>query len=112
MGRCKACKRGARAELTETVHRAVQTYTSVQGARLERSVYSYSYDGGRPSKDRTKVVRGACTCGAQVSLKRVMGVVNDHVCDARCMGATGPSCECSCGGKNHGSGHGGLQGVR
>lgn len=27
-----------------------------------------------------------------------------HVCDARCMGATGRTmnCECSCGGKNHG----------
>lgn len=30
-----------------------------------------------------------------------------HVCDVRCMGATGRTmkCECSCGGKNHGRGH-------
>jgi hypothetical protein len=27
-----------------------------------------------------------------------------HVCDARCMNARGRSCECSCGGKNHGAG--------
>jgi hypothetical protein len=29
-----------------------------------------------------------------------------HVCDARCMFATGRNmkCECSCGGKNHGNG--------
>ncbi|MEX2739955.1 hypothetical protein AB3480_00650 [Rhizobium mongolense] len=29
-----------------------------------------------------------------------------HVCDARCMNATGKimKCECSCGGKNHGKG--------
>lgn len=29
-----------------------------------------------------------------------------HVCDARCMNATGRTmqCECSCGGKNHGQG--------
>lgn len=26
-----------------------------------------------------------------------------HTCDARCMAATGPNCECSCGGKNHGA---------
>jgi len=26
-----------------------------------------------------------------------------HVCDDRCMSATGHSCECSCGGKNHGA---------
>lgn len=27
-----------------------------------------------------------------------------HVCNAKCMGAMGPDCECSCGGKNHGAG--------
>ncbi len=34
---------------------------------------------------------------------RVDGRHNDEVrCDARCEGAKGPSCECSCGGANHG----------
>lgn len=30
-----------------------------------------------------------------------------HVCDDRCVNATGRvmKCECSCGGKNHGKGH-------
>lgn len=30
-----------------------------------------------------------------------------HICDARCINATGRTmnCECSCGGKNHGRGH-------
>jgi len=27
-----------------------------------------------------------------------------HKCDARCMNAKGTSCECSCGGANHGAG--------
>lgn len=26
-------------------------------------------------------------------------------CSARCTGATGPACDCSCGGENHGSRH-------
>ena len=26
----------------------------------------------------------------------------EHKCDARCTGARGPNCECSCGGANHG----------
>jgi len=26
----------------------------------------------------------------------------EKVCNARCMGAYGPSCECSCAGRNHG----------
>lgn len=25
-----------------------------------------------------------------------------HKCSAKCMGASGKSCECECGGKNHG----------
>lgn len=30
-----------------------------------------------------------------------------HICDDRCLNATGKvmKCECSCGGKNHGKGH-------
>jgi hypothetical protein len=28
-----------------------------------------------------------------------------HQCGAKCMNATGPSCDCSCGGKNHGMNH-------
>lgn len=34
----------------------------------------------------------------------VKGIVNvDKSCNARCMGATGPDCECSCGGDQHGA---------
>jgi hypothetical protein len=34
----------------------------------------------------------------------VRGVVNvDKTCDGRCMAATRASCECSCGGANHGA---------
>jgi hypothetical protein len=33
----------------------------------------------------------------------IKGIVNvDKTCDGRCMNATGPNCECSCGGENHG----------
>jgi len=30
--------------------------------------------------------------------------VADKKCDGRCLSATGHTCECSCGGKNHGMG--------
>lgn len=37
---------------------------------------------------------------------QVEGTYNpDRECNARCMGATGPSCDCTCGGENHGLGH-------
>lgn len=35
--------------------------------------------------------------------RRIQGTHNPHKgCNARCEGATGPSCECECGGENHG----------
>lgn len=42
----------------------------------------------------------------QIWFKRIDGKISDvHVCDARCLNATGPNCECSCGGANHGKNH-------
>ncbi len=39
--------------------------------------------------------------------KRVNGVYRPEIpCSAKCVGATGHNCECACGGKNHGAGHG------
>ena len=46
----------------------------------------------------------ACTVG-WLGGTQIIGRVTDTKCDARCMGATGPNCECSCGGKNHGAAH-------
>ena len=34
--------------------------------------------------------------------KVIKGVKSDKPCDARCMGAVGPACDCSCCGANHG----------
>lgn len=43
-------------------------------------------------------------CGQPRNATAVRGKYSaKHVCGARCMASTGPSCECSCGGKNHGS---------
>jgi len=40
----------------------------------------------------------------RLRLVQVRGTYNPrHVCNARCMASTGPACECSCGGKNHGA---------
>jgi len=41
-----------------------------------------------------------------ITLKPISGYIAPAVkCDPRCTGATGPNCECSCGGENHGSAH-------
>ena len=44
-------------------------------------------------------------CGTRVKLDRVIGVTTSKKCGARCLNAVGPSCDCSCGGFNHGGGH-------
>lgn len=52
-------------------------------------------------------VRGGwlrCGCGRQAVAKTFAPVLNDKPCGARCTGATGPACSCSCGGENHGGG--------
>jgi len=46
-----------------------------------------------------------CVCGSYASGVPIAGVSSSHVCDARCMNAIGPNCECSCGGANHGGGY-------
>jgi len=44
-----------------------------------------------------------CTCGRVAKWNTVNGHFSpSHKCDSRCEGATGPACECSCGGANHG----------
>src|SRR5215472_6193871 len=42
-------------------------------------------------------------CGRPIKMQRVYGVTIEMDCDYRCMGATGPHCECQCGGTNHGA---------
>lgn len=37
---------------------------------------------------------------------RVQGHYSEkHKCGAKCLGAVGPSCDCQCGGANHGANH-------
>jgi hypothetical protein len=44
----------------------------------------------------------ACGCGFK--MVQVIGKVSaDHKCGAKCLASKGPSCTCSCGGKNHGN---------
>ncbi len=50
---------------------------------------------------------GFVCCGRRWSYLQVKGVLRTDVkCNAKCTGSTGHVCECSCGGKNHGAGHG------
>lgn len=109
IGRCKGCKKGARVtvelgyacfERPDPVpffgpnHAAFRCPdgTVLQAYSLQHACGAYMACKG---------------CGTYVKLEPVRGrVVPEKVCDGRCMGATGPSCDCACGGKHHGSAHG------
>lgn len=59
-------------------------------------------------EDLAGVRCGACG-GALENMGRVRGLRLEErheacACDGRCTGAVGPSCDCHCGGENHGTG--------
>lgn len=76
--------------------------------------YVDKFGNGRYGDARlTRVVDGvtrhvqhdlACpTCGSDRRGTEVKGHVTEHKCNAKCLASKSGVCECSCGGKNHGS---------
>ena len=69
-----------------------------------------AYIGSCRAKDCAHTTRGDrytgdCPDHGRYPLQPLYGEVSmTRACDARCMGARGPSCSCSCGGANHGAG--------
>lgn len=61
---------------------------------------------GAAAYENGRVLTSCRGCGAPVWAARVIGKVSlVHECGARCLTSKGPSCECSCGGRNHGAGY-------
>ncbi len=84
--------------------------TSVVAAPTrESSAFFVTEQGARlpASKVDSYHIALACRgCGRVLRARPVLGKVNVRVkCDARCTHAKGHSCECACGGKNHGAGN-------
>lgn len=49
---------------------------------------------------------GTCACGRMIRLDLIVGSYRENVkCGALCRNARGPSCDCECGGANHGINH-------
>jgi hypothetical protein len=46
------------------------------------------------------------SCGAWITNYRpIKAKTTDHECGLKCTSALGPSCDCTCGGENHGADH-------
>ena len=73
-------------------------FPGVKGRRFD----SYAMMVGTPA-GVVCADRNALPVTRTINYKRF---ASKHVCDARCMGATGRTmnCECACGGANHGKG--------
>ncbi|WP_280412621.1 hypothetical protein [Nocardia asiatica] len=103
--RCQECKAVGRREfaIVRTIRARLGRPVETQTAEIAgRSFYI------RDRYDLDHALSTPCpTCkSSRVTVKRIKGVyVADKTCDARCMGAVGPSCSCSCAGQNHGGGH-------
>lgn len=67
-----------------------------------KTTFAVTIPGGTFAKE----VRRCPTCNKLTAVEQVFGAVSaTKDCDARCINAKRSSCECSCGGANHGGGH-------
>lgn len=102
LGRCRKCKEGVRVQATIGAgSRDVRGFAP--------SLFQIS-DGALAYPVRGNIIHGMMAlcpvCQAPFKLNYLVGrYVEFKPCGARCTGATGPNCECSCGGKNHGASH-------
>lgn len=98
IGNCKKCKKGRRVSYPHR-NAAGRSYRPGPGGE-ELYPRSYQWDGKKYVGDCV------CDCGRFFDTwKPIEGVVVENVrCDSRCIYARGHTCNCSCGGKNHGAG--------
>ena len=84
----------------------------VRGCKFRRIVEGWQVDGEPifyrgSNRDQLRAI--GCWCeehNKHLVWNQLSGRVNrDKECNGICMGAVGPSCDCQCGGENHGKNH-------
>jgi hypothetical protein len=109
LGKCKAkgCKSASRVAVTDVQRLDSDRWAkNAAGERMLITDAGSSYDRSRPFILNGVCVSARCPDHGVYRLQSVKGrLVPDHKCDRRCTGATGPKCDCSCGGANHGADH-------
>lgn len=113
LGSCRACKRaglphGVRVETTLRVTRVESPRRGLGGVALTPHLRVTRHAlveahwvllGDKGGLGHTHA------CGRGMLLSLLVGTHSEKKCGARCLASTGPSCECSCGGANHGTNH-------
>ena len=107
--RCKHVERHSYSTVVETSYYWRHEPSGFKSmAQRTRAIYQYSSGASGESLPSLTCPSG---CGAlqegesgmPMQRQAIKGTVNmAKQCSAKCMAATGPTCECSCGGDNHG----------
>lgn len=99
MGECRKCGRKRTSGLYVRQHFGSILPKASRFFMPESNVYASSTTGS--------TMLDCAGCGQPQLAKEVRGKYNPAVpCNAKCTTAKGFTCECSCGGKNHGAGFG------
>ena len=88
IGTCKRCKK---------THLQIGTVTTTRTLRSDQ-IYAHV------SRVYAGLVAIEC-CDRSVDLRDIVARKTETPCGPRCTHAKGHVCDCSCGGRNHGSGH-------
>lgn len=105
--RCGFCKQRFMSELSppRTIALHAATCEKVQSWMDKRGPIWYAYDFRMGNHDKIrKALMDQVECYFDCTPLKGRKV-ETVPCDARCTGARGPNCECSCGGANHGHGN-------
>lgn len=103
VGRCKQCGQTHKLEGRLTT---ASGPTKTGGRRHDYVIATNDGPVYTMNANGTDVSLVSVRCGDHwCKLRRVVEGTkkSKHECGARCMNATGPSCDCKCKGKNHGS---------
>jgi hypothetical protein len=101
---CKQCKVGKRVEYPIEQGKGYFFRMDSRGQLIPSSVWIDACGGGRPTIYGGDTEMGICsTCRKMMSCGTLKAHYRPEVkCSAICTGARGHTCDCSCGGKNHG----------
>ena len=103
MYNCKRCKKGRRVEYPEKSLSGAAGRRDELGQWFPPMGFVTAIGGGKPTEYGGDPLAICKDCGNLMSQGKIKGLLRPDVpCDARCTGARGHSCDCSCGGANHG----------
>jgi hypothetical protein len=98
---CKRCKVGRKVEYPEKSSFGYGR-RDADGKYISAGAWIMACGGGKPTEYGGDPLGLCPQCGRLMSYGELKGTFAPVPCDARCTGARGHNCECSCGGANHG----------